>query len=119
MAINDGLTRPRGNKIDAVEHEVSAESKRVTLVSSTGTGLNTDINGNLQVVVIENTQQERFDYGSRDDGQPVYAGSADRGVATSASTWTLKQFTYDLSGFMTLKQTATDSWDNRAGANYA
>ena len=74
--------------------------------------------GKLVATVQANTQQERFDYDTRTDGQPVYAGFADNGVLESESTWTLQKFTYNGDGFITLKQTATDSWNNRGAASY-
>ena len=63
--------------------------------------------------------QERLDYGVRTDGQPTYIGYAPRALATSATGWMLAKFTYDDNGYVTVKQIAYDSWDNRAGATYA
>ena len=121
MSIGDRLSRPRGNDIDDREHYPVASAKKVVIVSGDGSGyaIDVDQNGNLRSVIHGNLQQERFDYSSRSDGQPVYAGFADRGVTTSTTSWTLHKFTYDIDGFITVKQTAIDSWDNRVGASYA
>ena len=72
-----------------------------------------------RTVTIPLNMQERYDYGSRTDGQPEYAGYGARGLATSSDGWLLFKYTYDASGNMTLKQVAYDSWDNRASASYA
>lgn len=77
----------------------------------------------IQHVVSEDelsTNQRRYDYGSRTDGQPVYMGVAERGDLTSTETWLIRKYTYDENDFVTLEQTAVlSSWDNRASATYA
>ncbi len=50
---------------------------------------------------------------------PEYIGYAIRGEATSSGTWIIWKFTYDANNMETLKQTAFDSWDNKATASYA
>lgn len=59
------------------------------------------------------------DYDTRTDGQPVYVGYASRGVASSTASWTLFKLTYNASDYVTSRQVAYDSWDNRASATYA
>lgn len=73
-------------------------------------------------VEIPSNLQQRVDYGARTDGQPEYIGYAPRGLSTSQSGWLLQNFTYtDIGGtdYMTLRQIAYNSWDNRASATYA
>ena len=38
----------------------------------------------------------QFDYASRTDGNPIYAGYAPPGTADGDSRWTIKKFTYDV-----------------------
>lgn len=52
------------------------------------------------------------------DQTTLYMGFAQRGTLTSENTWTIFKYTYTAQQ-MTLKQTAFDSWDNRAIATYA
>lgn len=53
-------------------------------------------------------------------GNPIYAGWAKPGSATSASEWRIKKFTYDVNDAVTRVQLAEDnanfafSWDDRA-----
>lgn len=72
----------------------------------------------LRHVSIPLNMQERFDYSGRSDGQPVYIGYGAKGIATSDSGWLLFKYTYDASGFVTLKQVSYDAWDDRATATY-
>jgi len=71
----------------------------------------------LRNVQIPLNMQERFDYSGRSDGQPVYIGYGEKGIATTG-TWILFKYTYDGNGFITLKQVAYDSWDDRTTATY-
>ena len=92
--------------------------------------LQIDSNGNIgvniqagsndigNVVVIEGTDQELFDYDGRTDGQPVYAGFGATGLATSATGWTIHKYTYDASGFVTSEKTAIGIYDNRGSLTY-
>lgn len=61
------------------------------------------------------TQQMRMEYIG---GNLTYTGYAERGIASSATSWLLQKFTYT-AGDLTLRQIAYDSWDNRATASYA
>lgn len=69
--------------------------------------------------------QQKFDYGSRSDGQPEYIGWADPGVATSEAKWQIRKFTYDANGFVTAIQYAGGAprfdqiYDNLASLSYA
>lgn len=62
------------------------------------------------------TLVNRFEYNG--DSTVLYAGYAPRGSATSDDVWTIFKYTYS-SQLVTLKQTAFDSWDNRATASYS
>lgn len=115
---NEGLTNEGLDAQVSTSHELWTESH---LHGWDGIGwakVGIDANGALKFTTSPSTLQERFDYDGRDDSQPVYAGFAARSVASSASSWTIHKFTYDGNGFVTLKQTAFDSWDNRVGASY-
>ena len=72
-----------------------------------------------RTVQIPLNMQERYDYTGRSDGQPVYAGYGAKGLASDATGWLLYKFTYDVNGYITLKQIAYDTWDDRADATYA
>ncbi len=56
---------------------------------------------------------------SRSDGQPDYIGYGARGLAADVTGWLLYKFTYDSNGFVTVRQSAYNTWDNRASATYA
>lgn len=64
-----------------------------------------------------------FDY--QGGTNPIYLGSAKPGTATSASLWSIKQFSYDASGDVTAIKYASGSgnatfiWDNRTGYSYS
>ena len=54
------------------------------------------------------------------DGDCIYAGYAVRGSTTSEEIWFIMKMEYDVSGNMTLKQTAEKvSWDARDSVTYA
>ena len=74
--------------------------------------------GAKKTVEIPSNMLQRLDYGARTDGQPVYIGYAKRGTPVGTATWLLRKFTYTGS-FVTLIETAYDSWTNRSGATYA
>lgn len=61
------------------------------------------------------TPQVRLEYDV--DDLLIYVGYAAMGVSSSTSEWTLYKLTYSGTN-LTLKQSAFDSWDNRADANY-
>jgi len=67
----------------------------------------------LRSTEVPSNLQQWLDYDTREDGQPVYMGFADKGLGISASGWLLQKFTYDASGKMTKRQIAYDSWDDR------
>jgi len=101
MAIGNSYQTTGQTKLsdaEAREHEAAIYAKRVTKVP-----LN---------------MRAKYDYGSRTDGQPVYVGYAARGLATSSTGWLLFKYTYNASGWVTDKDVAYDSWDNRASASY-
>ena len=60
-----------------------------------------------------NDLQERFDYDGT--GNCIYKGQAPRGADMAENVWTISKFTYDGSNNCVLKQTAFDTWSNRAG----
>jgi hypothetical protein len=66
--------------------------------------------------------QMRLDYDVRTDGQPLYLGYAARGIATSQKGWMIYKYTFvDIGGtdFVSARQVANDTWDNRALASFA
>jgi hypothetical protein len=69
--------------------------------------------------------QQVFDYVARTDGQPVYAGMAVCGVATSDCKWRIRRLTYDTnSQVLTIKFANGDPgfraiWDNRTTLTYS
>ena len=72
-----------------------------------------------RITEIPSNLQLRADYDIRTDGQPVYLGFGARSLAAATTGWLLQKFTYDSSGYVTLRQIAYDSWNNRATATYA
>jgi len=98
MAYEPFLSHPRSDRVTNVEHDELAKAKRVTTTA--------------------NSMQEFFDYGAREDGQPVYAGHANKGVGTDESSWLINKYTYNESGFITSKQSAYGAWDNRGSLSY-
>ena len=68
---------------------------------------------------IPNTLQVQYDYASRVDGQPVYIGYGARSLADATTGWVIHKFTYNVSDQAVKRQTAFDSWANRATATYA
>jgi len=102
MALGDNFTASGSLKVTAAEereHQATLYAKRMTEIPS-------DL-------------QQRLDYVSRTDGQPIYIGFGPRSLASSTNGWLIHKFTYDGSNFLTLRQTAFDTWDNRASATYA
>lgn len=83
---------------EAIELEVDLKAKRITEIPS-----------NMQM---------RAEYTST-DGLPDYLGFAPRGLAVGTTGWLLQKFTYDGSRQCTLRQSAYDSWNNRATASYS
>ena len=59
--------------------------------------------------------QNRYEYNS--DGTVLYAGYAPKGAAQDEDVWTIHKFTYSTQ-LVTVKQTAFDTWSNRASALY-
>lgn len=88
------VTQDTSQYVDNKEHDTLFVAKRVTEVG--------------------NDSQTYMDYVARTDDQPVYIGSAARGVATSAEGWLVKKITYDASSRPTVIQNGIGAWDNRA-----
>lgn len=67
------------------------------------------------------TLQNRYEYDSNDN--PIYAGEAMKGTASSNEEWTILKYTWvagTVSGYnMTLKQSAFGAWDNRSSLSYS
>jgi YD repeat-containing protein len=91
-----GLTR--ATEAEHNEHDIALWAKRVTEIPS-----------NLQ---------QLLDYVDRTDGQPIYMGFAEKGLAQSASGWLLHKYTYNASGQMTAKQISYDAWADRVTTTY-
>jgi pyridoxal biosynthesis lyase PdxS len=72
-----------------------------------------------RVTEVGNDSQTLMDYVARTDTQPVYVGSAARGVASSADGWLVKKITYDGSDRPTVIQNAVGAWDSRASLSYS
>lgn len=72
------------------------------------------------VVNYNDSRPVRFilDYDVRTDGQPVYQGFADTGVATSTPEWLIYKFSFNGSNQVTNRDVAYGSWDNRASLTY-
>jgi hypothetical protein len=67
-----------------------------------------------------NDFQSRFEYDANDNC--IYAGTAPWGAAAGEDVWVIAKYTWasGTNGYVcTLKQTAFDSWSNRALATYA
>lgn len=58
--------------------------------------------------------QQKVDYGTRTDGQPVYVGNAHLGTADDDEKWILTFFKYDESNQMVEKYSLEGTWDDRA-----
>lgn len=57
----------------------------------------------------------QFDYSSRTDGNPIYAGYSAPGTLDTESRWTLKKFTYDANDQCTkIEIVFKKDWTNRA-----
>jgi len=68
----------------------------------------------IRTVEAPSTFTTRFDYLSRTDGLPVYAGTAPGGTKTSSNIWIIYKYTYDSSNRCTAINIAKDAiWDNR------
>lgn len=75
-------------------------------------GVVASITNPVQTVQVETEQ--RLDYDSRTDGNPVYVGSADPGTLEAAASWTVLKLSYDASDRLTRKQTQTGiAWTAR------
>lgn len=88
----------RSTAVERDEHHPGLYARRVT-----------DIPSDLQM---------RVEYNSPTPTQK-YVGYGARGLATSQDGWIIYEFTYNGSNQLTLRQTAYDTWDNRASASYA
>lgn len=59
--------------------------------------------------------EQRLDYGSRTDGQPVYVGKAVSATATSVAQWQVQRLTYNGSDLLTRVQVIHNAvWDDRS-----
>jgi len=67
----------------------------------------------LRSTEVPSNLQQWLDYDTREDGQPVYIGFADKGLSINASGWLLQNFTYNDAGLMTKRLIAYDSWADR------
>ncbi len=81
------------------EHDKIVHAKRVT-----------DVGSDLQ---------RRLDYDVRTDDQPVYVGYGAPGLSAASTGWLISKITYDVSDRITLIQSATGIWNDRAGLTYA
>jgi len=96
---NELTTDIKGSKTSVAEereHQISLMARRITEIPS-------DL-------------QQRFAYNA--DLTILYAGYGAKGLAASSTGWLLHKFTYDANQQVTLRQSAFDSWDNRASATY-
>lgn len=59
--------------------------------------------------------QNRYEYNA--DSTVLYTGYATKGAAVGDDVWTIHKFTY-VNQLVTVKQTAFDTWSNRANATY-
>lgn len=101
MAFGDAYTTTGRSKLtdaEAREHQDTLLAKRVTEIPS--------------------DNQLRCDYDTRDDGQPVYLGTGAKGLPSSTTGWLVQKFTYNSSGYVTLRQSAIGIWDSRASLSY-
>lgn len=57
--------------------------------------------------------ENRLDYSSRTDANPVYVGKAVQGTLTSTSTWYIQLLEYDASDRLIRTQALTGAWDSR------
>lgn len=93
-SLNSGQTRP--SIVEAREHEELVSARRITEIPP--------------------TLQMRVEYDGSD--RELYIGYGPRGLAASSTGWLIHKCTYT-TNLLTLRQTAFDSWDNRATATYA
>lgn len=94
--------------IELLGYDPVANALRRVVVNESG-NLNTGAGSNMQ---------SRIDYDGRSDDNPVYVGTAARGVATSGQ-WLISKMTYDGSNRVTAVQTAIGTWDGRASLTYS
>jgi hypothetical protein len=78
---------------------------------------NPELMNRTTISAVPNSLQIRCEYTGTNC---IYAGYAERGVATSAARWFIMKMTYDVSDNLTLKQTTEGvAWDDRATSSYA
>lgn len=90
-----GAVKPDSISVDSYEQDLFA--KRVM-----------DVPSNIQI---------RIEYNG--SGYELYVGYGARGLATADLGWLIHKFTYDGSNRVTVRQSAYNSWNNRASASYA
>jgi hypothetical protein len=66
----------------------------------------------------ETVEETRLDYDTRTDHNPVYAGKAPQGTATTSPDWTIQLLTYDISARLIRAQVLTGAWDSRTTLNW-
>lgn len=86
----------RNSEIEVLEYEEALKAKRIIRLPS--------------------NQLLRLDY--EGGANPIYVGSAPKGVADSASGWLLHKLAFNASSYCTARGIAYDAWDNRASADY-
>lgn len=58
-------------------------------------------------------QQQKWDYDTRTDGQPVYYGHAPVDAADTDNTWVIQYATYDATAFITTSKCRMGTWSGR------
>lgn len=98
-------------KINAFAVGGSGGSKNVIVDS----GIISAITQPVTTIEQASTQEQRLDYDTRTDGNPVYVGNAPAGSAPSVSAWRVQRLTYDSSARLARLQVQSGiAWDNRA-----
>lgn len=72
-----------------------------------------------EVIGVELVTRMSFDYAGRADGQPVYVGITEQGVAASDPAWIVWRVGYDVEGRMVDRQVLTGAWDDRASLGWS
>lgn len=75
------------------------------------------VNGGL--LTAGTTLSTLFDYTTRVDSNPVYIGQAPPGTAQTATTWAIKNLSYDATNRAVSVLNATGAWSSRASLVYS
>ena len=59
-------------------------------------------------------RKQKFDYGARTDGQPVYYGQVSMEDGDDSKKWVIHYFQYDGDGYVTEIQCLEGTWTGRA-----